>query len=243
MSAAPEREPVLRLTDGLWFGAGPESWALDPLRVAQGSWVALVPGGDEPVVDPAGPLARILSTLIEPTRGAVELMGKDVSRVEYREKQMLRARLGFVQGYGGLLSNRTLRDNIALPVSIHGGLSVAEEDQLVDDTLFGFALDQIGDRRPHEVDGASRWRACLARALVLSPEWVVLEGIGDWEVDRGQGVAWTRFCEFQRRGNSAAAICLSRQNPAFEAWFEDQGGEVVRYLAKVRDRSTRSSLT
>ena len=44
---------VLRLTDGLWFGAGPESWALEPLRVAVGSWVALVPGGEEPVVDPA----------------------------------------------------------------------------------------------------------------------------------------------------------------------------------------------
>ncbi|MBW2276697.1 MAG: hypothetical protein JRF63_04340, partial [Deltaproteobacteria bacterium] len=144
MSDAPGREPVLRLTDGLWFGAGPENWALDPLRVTVGSWVALVPGGEEPVVDPAGPLARILSTLVEPMRGAVELMGKDVARVEYREKQMLRARLGFVQGYGGLLSNRTLRENIALPVSIHGGYSVSEEEQLVDDTLFGFALDQIG---------------------------------------------------------------------------------------------------
>jgi predicted ABC-type transport system involved in lysophospholipase L1 biosynthesis ATPase subunit len=243
VSDAPETPPVLRLTDGLWFGAGPESWALDPLRVSAGSWVALVPGGEEPVVDPAGPLARILSTLIEPVRGTVELMGQEVSRIEYRDKQMLRARLGFVQGYGGLLSNRTLRENIALPVSIHSGFTIDEEEQLVDDTLFGFALDLVGDRRPHEVDGATRWRACLARALVLSPEWVVLEGIGDWEVDRGKGIAWTRFCEFQRRGVSAAAICLSRQNPAFEAWFGDQGGEVVRYFAKVRERSTRSSLT
>lgn len=234
MSDAVEIEPVLRLTDGLWFGAGPESWALDPIRVMPGSWVALVPDGEDPVVDPAGPLARILSTLLEPIRGVVELLGQEMSRIEYRDKQMLRARLGFVQGYGGLLSNRTLRENIALPVSIHGGLSVVDEARLVDDALYGFSLDQVGDRKPHEVDGATRWRACLARALVLSPEWVVLEGIGDWEVDRGRGVAWTRFCEFQRRGRSAAAICLSRQNPAFEAWFEDQGGEVVRYLARVR---------
>lgn len=243
MSPAADSEPILRLTDGLWFGAGPVRWSLDPLRVAAGSWVALVPGGDEPVVDPAGPLARILATLMDPMRGTVELMGHEVSKIEYRDKQMLRARLGFVQGYGGLLSNRTMRENIALPVSIHGGYTVAEEDQLVDDTLYGFALDLVSDRRPHEVDGATRWRTCVARALVLRPEWVVLEGIGDWEVDRGRGVAWTRFHEFHRRGKSAAAICLSRQNPAFEAWFEDQGGEVVRYFAKVRDRSSRSSLS
>lgn len=242
MTAAAQSAPILRLTDGLWFGAGPVRWSLDPLRVAAGGWVALVPGGEEPVVDPAGPLARILATLMDPIRGTVELLGREVSKIEYRDKQMLRARLGFVQGYGGLLSNRTLRENIALPVSIHGGYSVAQEEQLVDDTLFGFALESVGDLRPHEVDGATRWRACMARALVLSPDWVVLEGIGDWEVDRGRGVAWTRFLEFQGRGKSAAAICLSRQNPAFEAWFEEHGGEVVHYLAKERDRISRSSL-
>jgi predicted ABC-type transport system involved in lysophospholipase L1 biosynthesis ATPase subunit len=231
VTAAVDQEPILRLTDGLWFDAGPVRWSLEPLRVEPGSWVALVPDGEDPVVDPAGPLARILTTLLEPTRGAVELLGHDVARLEYRHKQTLRSRLGFVQGYGGLLSNRTLAENIGLPVSIHSGYTVAEEHQLVEDTLFGFALDTVGDRRPHEVDGATRWRACVARALVLKPEWVVLEGIGDWEMDRGRGVAWTRFREFQRRGQSAAAICLSRQNPAFEAWFEEHGGTVVRYVA------------
>jgi predicted ABC-type transport system involved in lysophospholipase L1 biosynthesis ATPase subunit len=240
VTAQVDAEPILRLTDGLWFGAGPVRWSLEPLRVEPGVWVALVPRGDDPVVDPAGPLARILTTLLEPIRGAVELFGSDVARLEYRQKQMLRARLGFVQGYGGLLSNRTMSENIGLPVSIHSGYTVAEEHQLVEDTLFGFALETVGDRRPHEVDGATRWRACVARALVLSPEWVVLEGIGDWEMDRGRGVAWTRFREFQARGRSAAAICLSRQNPAFEAWFEEHGGAVVRYAVLASAPSSGS---
>jgi predicted ABC-type transport system involved in lysophospholipase L1 biosynthesis ATPase subunit len=242
VTQAANAEPILRLTDGLWFDAGPVRWAIEPLRVEPGSWIALVPGGEEPVVDPAGPLARILSTLVEPLRGAVELMGQELMRIEYRDKQMLRARLGFVQGYGGLLSNRSLRDNIALPVSIHAGFSLGDEVQLVEDTLFGFALEQVADRQPHEVDGATRWRACVARALVLAPEWIVLEGIGDWEMDRGRGVAWTRFREYQERGKSAAVICLSRQNPAFEAWFEEQGGDVMRY-ATLADAKRSGSLT
>ena len=239
----PAREtPMLRLTDGLRFAAAPFSWTIDPLRVEPGQWVALVPGREEPVVDPAGVLSRILATLREPERGCVELLGLDVYRLDYLPRQRLRARIGFVQGYGGLLSNRTLRGNIALPVSVHGDLSADEEDARVADCLEHFALEPVCGMYPHEVDGATRWRACLARAMVLTPGWLVLEGIGDWEMDRGRGVAWTNIAHYRSRGDSAAAICLSRQNPAFEAWFQEQGGRVVRYESTPGEADPRSGL-
>jgi len=223
------RDPALVLSDGLWFRAGPETWALEPLSVMAGEWSALVPDGAEPVVDPSVPLARVLCSLSDPLRGTVEIIGRDVSRMDYGERQRLRARLGFVQGYGGLLSNRTLRENVSLPVSVHGGLSFGDEVHLVDSAVRSFALDRVAHLRPHEVDGSTRWRACVARSLVLSPLWLVLEGIGDWEMDRGRGVTWTRLGRFLRRGGAAAAVCLSRQNPEFEAWFEEGGGVVARY--------------
>ncbi|HUT78462.1 MAG TPA: ATP-binding cassette domain-containing protein [Polyangia bacterium] len=235
--------PMLRLTDGLRFSVVPFAWSVPPLRVEAGRWVALVPGREEPVVDPAVVLSRILATLHEPERGCVELLGQDVYRMEYLSRQRLRARIGFVQGYGGLLSNRTLRENIALPVSVHGGLDHDEEEARVSDTVQRFALDAVAGLRPHEVDGATRWRACVARALVLSPGWLVLEGIGDWEMDRGQGVAWTNIDDYRSRGDSAAVICLSRQNPAFEAWFLEQGGQVVRYEAAHGGALRRSGLS
>jgi predicted ABC-type transport system involved in lysophospholipase L1 biosynthesis ATPase subunit len=232
---------VLRLTDGLWFDAGPESWQLEPLRLDTGEWAALVPAGEEPVFDPSGALARILTTLKPPLRGVVELLDKNVYQLEYRDQLRLRSRLGFVQGYGGLLSNRTLRDNVTLPVSVHGKLRWADEAALVNQVLGSFALDKVADLRPHEVDGATRWRTCAARALVLGPAWLVLEGIGDWEVDRGRGVVWTRFRQYLERRSSAAAICLSRQNPAFEAWFEEHGGKLVHYNRRETAPQPRSA--
>ena len=234
MSGAEERGPVLRLTDGILFEAGPYSWRVEPLRIRLGEWVAFVPRGPDPVVDPAGPLARILASLMRPSRGTVEIDEKDVYRLAYRDVQRLRADLGFVQGYGGLLSNRTIRDIVALPLSVHGKLSMAEETRRVVDFLEVFALDQVGDLKPHDVDGATRWRACLARSLILSPRWVVMEGIGDWEMDRGRGVAWGRFREYRARKSSSGAICLSRKNPEFEAWFQSEGGIVVEYLTRAR---------
>ena len=232
-------EPILRLTDGLWFEGGPHAWALPPLRLGPDEWAALAPAGSDPVVDPSGPLARTLATLARPSRGTVELLGRDVYKIPYPELQRLRARLGYVQGYGGLLSNRTLRENIALPVSVHGGRSFVEEESYIDRMIAAYALAPLAHLRPSDVDGATRWRTCVARALVLEPSLVVLEGIGDWEMDRGRGVTWSRLREYREKRTSAAVICLSRQNPAFEAWFLDEGGIVVPYLKRPDDNGSR----
>jgi len=227
--------PILRLTDGIWFDSGPVVWSIESLRLYQGQGVALIPDGPDPPIDPSGRLARILATLSTPEQGTVEILDENVNKLSYRDVQRLRVRLGFVQGYGGLLSNRTIRDNIALPVSVHGNLSIADEASRIDRCLDEFALDNVANLLPHNVDGATRWRACLARAMVLRPRWLVLEGIGDWEMDRGRGTAWSRFRDYRKTVDAAVAICLSRRNPEFEEWFGDEGGEIIKY-SRLHDK-------
>lgn len=229
MNLKSQRETLLKLVDGLGFHAGPDIWFVDPIRVYLGDWVAFVPHGNEPSVDPSGPLSFVLATMEEPDRGTVELLGRNVYRLEYGERQRLRSSIGFVHGYGGLISNRTVRENIALPAAIHGGMTSREERDLVSQAIRTLALEKVADLRPHEMDGATRWRACLARALVLAPKWLVLEGLGNWEMDRGRGKGWTYLLKKQQQGEMATAICLPRRNPGFEQWFENHGGAIVGY--------------
>lgn len=238
MNSSPSA--ILNLGDGIKFEAGPRTWIVPPTTILPGQWVAFTPGGDDPIVDPAGTLSRTLATLSEPQRGAVELFQKDIYALSYREVQRMRARLGFVQGYGGLLSNHSISENIRLPASVHGGFSVAEETARVNSLLEEFELDQIGDFAPHQVDGYTRWRSCLARALVLRPKWVVLEGIGDWEMDRGRGIAWRKLHMYHKIGDNGIAICMSRKNPEFEAWIQAEGGMVVAF-SSVKKSNNRSS--
>jgi predicted ABC-type transport system involved in lysophospholipase L1 biosynthesis ATPase subunit len=226
--------PILKLPDGLRFAAGPDVWSLQPLQVPPGSWIALVPDDPELVYSPAGALSWILATMQEPDMGTVEVLGHDVYRLDYAIRQRLRARIGYVHNYGGLLSARTVRENIALPVSVHGHLNATEEDALVDAMLERLALVKVADLQPHEMDGATRWRACLARSLMLGPEWLILEGIGNWEMDRGRGRGWQYLQQCKKDGNLAAGICLARPNPEFETWFEDHQGVILRYK-KVLD--------
>jgi ABC-type glutathione transport system ATPase component len=180
------------------------------------------------VVDPAGSLSRILATMQEPELGTVALLERNVYRLDYGARQRMRARIGFVHGYGGLLSNRNIRENIALPVSVHGKCGPEEEIALVDESLRTFGLKAVEEMKPHEVDGATRWSVCLARALVLRPEWLVLEGIGSWEMDRGRSTGWKILMEY-RDSEMSTAICLPRQNPGFQSWFEKKGGMLIFY--------------
>ena len=238
MTATSSSNPVLYLPDGIAFDAGPDRFSVSPVKVPPTKWIALVPDGPEPVVDPSAPLSRILSTMQEPHDGTVELFGRHVYRLDYGTRQRLRARIGFVHGYGGLLSNRSIEENISLPVSVHGHLKVDEEADLVNATVRTFGLEKVAGLRPHEVDGGTRWHVCLARSLVLRPEWLVMEGIGTWEMDRGRSTAWKALMERRNTSAMAAVICLPRQNPGFETWFEKSGGSVIRYerIHKPSDR-------
>jgi len=141
-----------------------------------------------------------------------------------------------------LLSARTIRENVALPVAIHGKLSAEAEARHVSSILQEFGLGSVADKRPHDMDGATRWRACLARSVILEPQWLVLEGLGNWEMDGGRGTGWSRLMARLQNGMTACVICLPRENPGFEGWFADHGGQIVRYNRSSRETILRLGL-
>lgn len=233
--------PVLELPVGLELEAEGRRWTLPPLSLEAGRSVLFTPVEEVGPWTGPRPLARVLATLEAPARGSVRLLGAEVYRLEYEALQRLRPRLGFVPSDGGLLSNQTVRDNVALPLSVHGGLEPTEERARVAGQLEDFALGPVAALRPHALDGPTRWRACLARALLLEPAWLVLEGLGDWEAERGAGVAWSRLARRLSDGRLSAAVCLPRRHEAFEAWFARGLGAVVHYHRLERATEVRTT--
>ena len=75
--------------------------------------------------------------------------------------------------------------------------------------------------------------------MVLRPYWLVLEGIGNWEMDRGRSTSWKCLMDRRHTSRMATAICLPRQNPGFESWFEKHGGRIVRYSRVEADEERR----
>src|SRR5262249_43506533 len=89
--------------------------------------------------------------------------------------QMFRRRIGYVIQEGGLFPHFTARGNIALMARHLGKADVAIEsrlDELCELTRFS---KNLLDRYPAELSGGQRQRVSLMRALMLSPELLLLD--------------------------------------------------------------------
>jgi NitT/TauT family transport system ATP-binding protein len=134
------------------------------LRVAAGELVALL--------GPSGcgksTLLRILSGLIQPTRGAVALAG--AAPADARSDRGI----GWLAQEDGLLPWLNVADNVGLPGRV-GRRRFALRDGAVRAMLDQVGLSDSAGRFPHELSGGMRQRAALARALVAAPALLFLD--------------------------------------------------------------------
>ena len=117
-------------------------------------------------------LLRLVIRLIEPDSGAITFDGAPMTRENI---EMLRRRIGYVIQEGGLFPHLTARANILL-LPRHLGKS---EDELRPRLSELCALTRFPEtllpRYPVELSGGQRQRVSLMRALMLSPELLLLD--------------------------------------------------------------------
>lgn len=121
-------------------------------------------------------LIREMIGLQRPTRGKVYVFGKPLDQTPMDEQQTLRNRCGVLFQGGGLFTDLTVYDNIALPLR---ELKILDEDFIRD--LVSIKLNMVGldaraaHLRPAELSGGMVKRVGLARALALEPELLFLD--------------------------------------------------------------------
>lgn len=226
MSGAPT---VLSLPTGLTVASGPLHVQVPPLELTVGQWAVLVPPTNADLPEPATDLARRLGTLGMPTRGTIELLGYPIATLTYAELMRLRSHVGYVPHKGGLLANRTIADNLALPLSIHARLGSQAEAARVRELLEQFELSDRADKRPHQLDPTHYFRALLARALTLRPQWLVVEGSGDFDSDTDGDGSWPAIRAWCDQGQAAAVAVLARRHARFESWATRHGARLVEW--------------
>jgi oligopeptide/dipeptide ABC transporter ATP-binding protein len=123
-------------------------------------------------------LGRSILRLIEPDGGLIEFDGQSLTALSPPAMARLRSRLQiiFQDPYASLNPRKSIRQIVALPLQLHGGLAAAEVDARVEEILarVGFRPDQF-DRYPHQFSGGQRQRIGIARALVSKPDLVVCD--------------------------------------------------------------------
>jgi peptide/nickel transport system ATP-binding protein len=148
-------------------------------RVLDGVDLVVEPGAVVGLAGPSGcgksTLARVLALLLAPWAGTVEVDEVRARGVRYRAPRELRTAVGVVFQQPRLAADPrlTLREIVAEPLLATGrGPDRAWEAELYD--RVGLTPELLG-RRPHEVSDGQLQRACLARALVLRPRYLICD--------------------------------------------------------------------
>jgi oligopeptide/dipeptide ABC transporter ATP-binding protein len=124
-------------------------------------------------------LGRTLLRLLDPTGGAIEIAGTDVTRLSQRQLRPLRRRMQmiFQDPYASLNPRMTIGAAIAEPLVIHDlAPTAAARTARVDELLAKVGLRGDAARRyPHEFSGGQRQRVGIARALACKPDFIVCD--------------------------------------------------------------------
>ena len=121
---------------------------------------------------------RTILRLLPKTSGDIIFDGQDVSALSRSELRHMRTRMQIVfqDPYSSLSPRLPIGEIIGEAVREHGIVPASEFDDYISLVMEACGLPSYyKERYPHEFSGGQRQRICIARALALSPEFIVCD--------------------------------------------------------------------
>ena len=205
--------PGLRLSGvELTFQDGDQTlYALDSidLEVARGEVLA--------VVGPSGAgkssLLAVAGGLLSPTAGTVEVGGRSLIGLSRRDiTKFRRDHVGFVFQSGNLVPALTARDQLRLVATLGGDRSRMRD---ADELLEAVGLTHRARRRPATMSGGERQRVGIARALMSSPDLLLVDE-PTAALDRKNSHDVVRLLAEETHQNGVATVLVTHDHEILE---------------------------
>lgn len=165
-------------------------------------------------------LARILALLLAPWRGTVELDGEQITGFRYAAPVAARTAVGLVFQQPRLAVDPRvpLRQVIAEP--LHATGRSAQAPAAVTELAERVGLTpELLDRAPHEVSDGQLQRACLARALVLAPRYLLCDEMTAM-VDASTTAALVGVVREEAAQRGVGVLAISHDEELLSVWAD-----------------------
>ena len=186
--------------------------------------LSVAPGESVGLLGPSGcgksTLARVAALLHRPDAGTLLLDGDPVRRWRHRAPCAQRTAIGVVFQQPRLSADPRLRltDLIAEPLRATGRRDEVRERVAELAPSVGLTPDLL-DRRPHEVSDGQLQRACLARALLLRPRWLICDEMTAM-LDASTAAALVAAVEEYRSATGAGLLAVGHDQVLLGRWCD-----------------------
>ena len=119
-------------------------------------------------------LLKMIYFDILPSEGEIDVLGYNSKKTRKNSIHKLRKKIGVIFQDYKLLKQRTVYENIALPLHINGVGRKKIKDN-VEEALELTDLLDYQDKYPDQLSGGEQQRVCIARAIVKNPELILAD--------------------------------------------------------------------
>ncbi|MDI3406206.1 ABC transporter ATP-binding protein [Streptomyces cavernicola] len=186
--------------------------------------LTVAPGEAVGLLGPSGcgksTLARVAALLHRPDAGRVVIDGTPAGGWRHRAPRAQRTAFGVVFQQPRLSADPRLRlaDLVAEPLRANGrSAEVADAVRELTERV-GLGPELLG-RRPHEVSDGQLQRACLARALILKPRWLVCDEMTAM-LDASTTAALVAVVEEYRAESGAGLLAVGHDRVLLRRWCD-----------------------
>ncbi len=120
-------------------------------------------------------LLKHIIGILKPDKGRIIINDKDIVRLNEKDLNALRMKIGLVFQGGALFDSMTVGENVGFGLSEHGHISDKELLGRMEESLDLVGLSGIANLMPLDLSGGMKKRVALARALCIKPEIILYD--------------------------------------------------------------------
>lgn len=114
-------------------------------------------------------LLRMMNFLEPPDEGEVRINGKILNNLQEKQLRLTRQSLAMIFQEHNLIGNKTVFDNVSVPLEIADTPKKQRPDQIMEALSF-VGIERLKNQYPAQLSGGEKQRVAIARAIVNQPQ-------------------------------------------------------------------------